>query len=178
MSPVLLFTFYKRAEIEKTADLVGGRVIFGQGQNVTKIAQKSIPIYLSEFAFKTAWKSHDVSINIGSKSVGDELFQTPYNSNITINFSYSQDMGIMSKIIPLLDLCYTKLSQADYDVSYFNKDVFVLKGKLTDFKQNSQADPTLSEISLTISKEIKEADKTPNEDKDKPLTKIGWIKPV
>ena len=186
-SPVLVFTFYKSVAASvgsvsfadgKTTH-TGGKIAGASAGKAERVTTTSIPIYLQGSLFKTVWKSHDISVNIGTKSVADELFQTPYNSNLSIEFSYNRKDGVMSKLIPLLDLCYQKIINEEYFISYFNADIFVLKSKLTDVKQNSAADGDLSSLTITLSKKI-ESEEKKEEEKKKYIgfaAKITGVKP-
>jgi hypothetical protein len=165
IAPVIIFHLYSDSVMNAVSGLsskVSNKIAI-KPATFQKIGGVPIPIYLSEKLFKTAWKGHDLSVNIGTKTVGDQVFQQPYNSNITIELSFNRDRSILAKLLPLLDLCYKKIASDTYNISYFNRDIVALKAKLSDIKQSSNADGTLSSLSITLSREIKD-DKDKKED--------------
>lgn len=162
LAPVLIFQFYRRKQRGGIAELdiiteFGKETIIKDSRYYEKTGGEPIPIYLSEKLFKVAWIGHDASINIGTKSIADQIFQQPYNSNITIELAFNRKDSIIAKLLPLLDLCYNKISSADYNISYFNQDILIFKSKLTDVKQNSRANSELTELSITLSKDETES---------------------
>jgi hypothetical protein len=166
LAPIIIFHLFDTAVVSKVSKWL--KIETPKAQSFIQKFGIPVPVYLMEQQFKAVWRSHDVSINIGERPIGAATFQNPISNSIDIEIAYNRNfqspslsiipLTPIAVLLPLLNLCYEKISQDDYRISYFNKDVMLLNGRLTDVRQHSEINTSLSTLSITLSREINVAE--------------------
>jgi hypothetical protein len=159
ISPVIIFHIFNTASIAKVSKWLKNSA---PAQSLIPKVGIPIPIYLHETSLKAVFVSHDSSISIGERVMNDTVFQAPVSNliNIEINFNnnpsrLSLPLPPIALLLPLLNLCYSKLTRDDYRISYFNRDVAAQMARLIEFRQFSRIDSDLSTLNITLSRDIK-----------------------
>jgi hypothetical protein len=129
-----------------------------------------IPIYLDEnltgVYIESESKSIDIDTDITPKYeqnptgaiVSTTLVnQSGLNNLVTINMIASRDNLILSVLLALNDMVFTRVVSGKYSISYLNKSTLIFGGLLHSFQTSSSADDTLLKITMQIQKNDKTA---------------------
>jgi hypothetical protein len=117
-----------------------------------------IPLYLDEKTFGLVIDSESKHIDIVTEveTLPDgktpRVVQRGINSNITINMQASTGSIGLSVLLAMSDLVFSKVTSEEYGITYINKAVTVFNGKIDGLSVTQNANNSLYNISLSISK--------------------------
>jgi hypothetical protein len=124
----------------------------------SKIKLPPIPIYLSETVTGLYIDTEDKNINIETKpetlaSGADPIVnQKGINSTVRINMKANKDSIGMTLLSAMADLIFNKVTSKEYSIYYFHGAITVFGGLLESFSISQNADNTLYEITVELSR--------------------------
>lgn len=157
VAPILIFTFPPTLGIN-LGKLLGGIPVIGDGLSEVGVP---IPIYLDEnltgIYIESESKSLDIDTDIvpvyrTNGSVSNFINQSGINNLVTVNMIASKDSVILSVLLALNDMIFSKLVSGKYKLSYINGTTLIFGGLLHSFNVNASSDDTLLKISMQIQK--------------------------
>jgi hypothetical protein len=159
IAPILIFTFPPALSIDLGKVLGGIPVI---GSSLTDIGIP-IPIYLDEnltgIYIDSESKSLDIDTDIvpvyrndNTKSATNFINQSGINNLVSVNMLANKNSLILSVLLALNDLVFSKLVSGKYNISYINGTTLIFGGLLHSFSVNSNSNDTLLKIQMQIQK--------------------------
>ncbi len=157
VSPILIFTFPPVLGID-LGKILGGIPFIGDSLLDIGIP---IPIYLNEnltgIYIESESKSMDIDTDITPKLRSDGksfdlINQSGITNLVTINMIANRDSVILSVLLALSDIVFSKLVAGKYKLSYINGATLIFGGLLHSFSVNQNSDNTLMNISMQIQK--------------------------
>jgi hypothetical protein len=160
-APVLIFSFPTLLGID-LSKILGGIPLIGNALSDFGIP---IPIYLDENLTGIYIESESKAIDIDTDKTpkyeqnpnGAIVATTVVNQNginnlITVNMIASKDNLILSVLLALNDMVFSRITSGKYSISYINKTTLVFSGFLHSFQTSTSADDTLLKITMQIQK--------------------------
>jgi hypothetical protein len=157
IAPILIFTFPPALGIDLTK-LLGGIPLIGDALADIGVP---IPIYLDENLTGVYIESESKALDIDTDivpvyrtngSVSNFINQSGINNLVTINMLANKDSLILSVLLALNDMVFSKLVSGKYKLSYINGTTLIFGGLLHSFSVNSNSDDTLLKITMQIQK--------------------------
>lgn len=157
IAPILIFTFPPVLGID-IGKLLGGIPLIGDTLADIGIP---IPIYLDEnltgIYIESESKALDIDTDIvpvyrTNGSVSNFINQSGINNLVTINMVANRDSLILSVLLALNDMVFSKLVSGKYKLSYINGTTLIFGGLLHSFNVNANSDDTLLKITMQIQK--------------------------
>lgn len=154
IDPIIIFSFPLKPKIPTLTAVPGLPTV------VDTFLQESglpIPIYLSK-SLGIQIESENTAIDIDTEPKAKEDGGTPevsqrgLNSVVTINFFVEKNSIILTVLLGLVDMAFSKLVSREYSVTYLNGPIVIFSGLLHGFTANQGSDDTLMRLSLQISK--------------------------
>ncbi len=161
IAPILIFSFPPVLGID-LGQILGGIPVIGDTLADIGIP---IPIYLDEnltgIYIESESKSLDIDTDITPKynttigAIGAStsfINQSGINNMVTVNMLANRDSLILSVLLALNDMVFSKLVSGKYKMSYINGTTLVFGGLLHSFSVNANSDDTLLKITMQIQK--------------------------
>jgi hypothetical protein len=157
IAPILIFTFPPSLGIDLTK-LLGGIPLIGD--TLADIGLP-IPIYLDEnltgIYIESESKALDIDTDIvpvyrTNGSVSNYINQQGINNLVTVNMIANRDSLILSVLLALNDMVFSKLVSGKYKLSYINGPTLIFGGLLHSFNVSANSDDTLLKITMQIQK--------------------------
>ena len=161
VAPILIFTFPPVLGIDFSKILGGIPLVKDVFSNIGI----PLPIYLDErltgIYIESESKSIDIDTDITPKyetnsagGIGTTTLinQSGINNLVTINMLASTDNLLLSVLIALNDMVFSKLVSGKYSISYLNNSTLIFKGLLHSFQTSSSSGDTLLKITMQIQK--------------------------
>jgi len=155
IAPVIIFNF-SLVPKSPTFNAISGIPLVGDF--VANNLGLPIPIYLDErltgIYIDSEEKSLDVETNAQNKSTGfkPKIDQRAINSVVRVNMIASRNSVVLTALLALCDIAFTKLASKDYSISYFNGATTIFNGLLQGFSVNADTNDDLYRIRFEISK--------------------------
>lgn len=117
-----------------------------------------IPIYLDEniTGIVVDSETRDIDIETVAQPRNDGqpplIDQRGVNSTVNIHMFAQQDSVILTALLALSDIIFTKVVQKNYSVSYLNGSTLIFNGLLHGFSTNKSTDNDLVKIQMVLSK--------------------------
>lgn len=152
IAPILIFNFpiaSKPLSFLEGVPLIGGALAS---------AGVPIPLYLDEeltgLYVESETKAIDIETTVQARNDGGPplIDQRGLNNLITINMLASQDSILLSVLLALNDIIFSKVVSKEYSVSYLNKTTTIFGGLLHGFSTQVGNDDDLIRITLQLSK--------------------------
>ncbi len=157
IAPILIFTFPPTLGID-LGSVLGGIPLIGDTLGEVGLP---IPIYLDEkltgIYIESESKALDIDTDIvpvyrTNGSVSNFINQQGINNLVTINMLASRDSLILSVLLALNDMVFSKLVSGKYKLSYINGTTLIFGGLLHSFNVQGNSDDTLLKITMQIQK--------------------------
>ncbi len=157
IAPILIFTFPPVLGID-LSKVLGGIPLIGDSLSSVGIP---IPIYLDENLTGVYIESESKALDIDTDivpvyrtngQVSNFINQSGINNLVTINMLANKDSLILSVLLALNDIVFSKLVSGKYRISYLNGTTLIFGGLLHSFAVNSNSDDTLLKITMQIQK--------------------------
>jgi hypothetical protein len=160
IAPILIFSFPPALGID-LGKVLGGIPLVGG--TLSDLGAIPIPIYLDEnlsgIYIESESKSLDIDTDIvpvyrsdNTKTVTNFINQSGINNLVTVNMIANRDSLILSVLLALNDLVFSKLVSGKYKLSYINGTTLIFGGLLHSFSVNSSSNDTLLKIQMQIQK--------------------------
>ena len=159
VAPILIFSFPPAFGID-LGKILGGIPLIGSSLADIGIP---IPIYLDEnltgIYIESESKSLDIDTDIvpvyrsdNTKTATNFINQSGINNLVTVNMLANKDSLILSVLLALNDLVFSKLVSGKYKLSYINGTTLIFGGLLHSFSVNASSNDTLLRIQMQIQK--------------------------
>jgi hypothetical protein len=161
IAPILIFTFPPMLGID-FSKILGGIPLIGDALSNVGVP---IPLYLDEnltgIYIDSESKSIDIDTDItpkyeqnpsGAITSTTLINQSGLNNLITINMIASKENLVLSVLLALNDMIFTRVVSGKYKISYLNKTTLIFGGLLHSFQTSTTSDDTLIKITMQIQK--------------------------
>lgn len=160
VAPILIFTFPPNTGTDLQRVLGGIPLI---GDSLSDLVGIPIPIYLDEnltgIYIESESKALDIDTDIvpvyrtdNTKATTNFINQSGINNLVSVNMVASKDSLILSVLLALADMVFTKLVSGKYKLSYINGTTLIFGGLLHSFSVQGSSDDTLLKIQMQIQK--------------------------
>jgi hypothetical protein len=163
IDPIILFQFFKTVE---TYENLVAKIPVATGTK-KQLTLPPIPIYLSEKLTGLYIDSEDKNVDIDTTpetlSDGEDpvVKQKGLNSTIRVNIVANKDSIGLMLLSAVADLIFPKASTSEYSITYLHGPVVIFNGLLNTFAVSQNADSTLMNVTLEISKASTKTEKKP-----------------
>jgi hypothetical protein len=154
IAPILIFNF--PVDIKgPTFNALAGIPFIGESLAGVGVP---IPLYLDEqltgLFVDNESKSTDLEIEVTAKATNEppDVKQQAIDSVVNINLFAKKDSLLLSVILALNDIVFTRAASMSYSVSYLNGSTVIFGGLIKSLTTNSGIDDDLIRMTLTISK--------------------------
>lgn len=166
VAPLIIFHFGGVSKSSSIFKAVAGVPLIGS--SLTGLLAIPIPIYLDEKLTGIMVKSQvtqvdfdeEIQTKINEKTANVD--QRVLNSLITVNMIGKRDSTLVSMLIALNDIVFSKITSKNYTVSYLNRSTVLLNGLLHGFSATENEDTNLVDIVFQFSKANKKTDVVPS----------------
>lgn len=159
IAPIIIFTFPPALGIDFSR-VLGGIPLIGDALSGVGIP---IPVYLDEnltgIYIESESKSLDIDTDIvpvyrsdNTKTATNFINQSGINNLVTVNLLANRDSLILSVLLALNDMVFSKLVSGKYTMSYINGTTLIFGGLLHSFSVQANSDDTLLKIQMQIQK--------------------------
>lgn len=157
IAPIIVFSFPPVLGID-LGSILGGIPLIGDSLSNIGIP---IPIYLDEkvtgLFIESESKALDIDTDIvpmyrTTGQVQNLINQSGINNLVTINMVANKDSVILSVLLALNDMVFSRLVKGKYTLSYVNGTTLIFGGLLHSFSVQSASDDTLLRIQMQIQK--------------------------
>jgi hypothetical protein len=155
IAPVLIFSFPLSPK-SATFNAIAGIPLIGE--TIAKNVGLPIPLYLDEkltgLYVESETKAIDIDTVVQPRNDGGAplVDQRGLNSLITVNMLASKDSILLSVLLALNDIVFSKVVSKEYNVSYLNGSTAIFGGLLHGFSTQNGSDDDLIRIVLQLSK--------------------------
>lgn len=160
IAPILIFAFPPILGVD-LSKILGGIPLIGDSLSNTGIP---IPIYLDEgltgIFIESESHSIDIDTDITPKYVTNTagitttslVNQTGLNNLVTINMLASRDSLLLTVLLSLTDMIFSRVTSGKYQIHYINKGTVVFGALLHSFQTSQTSDDTLLKITMQLQK--------------------------
>jgi hypothetical protein len=160
VAPLLIFTFPPLIGIDLSKILGGIPLV---GDSIPNIGTP-IPIYLDEglTGIYIESESHSIDIdtditpkyvtNVAGVTTTSLINQTGLNNLVTINMLASRDSLLLTVLLSLTDMIFSRVTSGKYQIHYINKGTVVFGSLLHSFQTSQTSDDTLLKITMQLQK--------------------------
>lgn len=154
VAPLLVFTFSPIPTNPLFNALTGVPVV----SDIISAIGVPIPLYFDEqvtgLYVDSESKALDLEVEVKTrKDAGPPIVkQNGIDSTVTVNMFAKKDSILLSVLLALNDLVFTKAASSSYQVSYFNGSTVLIGGFVKSMVTNMGTDDDLIRISFTLSK--------------------------
>lgn len=118
-----------------------------------------IPIYLDEqftnIAVDSETKNIDIDTEVKANTDPNKkpiVKQNAIDSTVTVNLVAVKDSLLLTILLAMSDLIFTRAASQAYTVTYLNGPITVFNGTLKSFTTSANADSTKLDVSIVLSK--------------------------
>jgi hypothetical protein len=160
VAPILIFTFPPALGID-FSKILGGIPLIGSALSDIGIP---VPIYLDEglTGIYIESESHSLDIdtditpkyeqNIAGLTTTTLVNQTGLNNLVTVNMLASKDSLILTVLLALSDMVFSRVTSGKYKIHYINKGTVVFGALLHSFQTSTNSEDTLLKITMQLQK--------------------------
>lgn len=118
-----------------------------------------IPIYLDEkftnIAVDSDTKNIDIDTEVKANTDPNKppiVKQNALDSTVTVNLVAVKDSLLLTILLAMSDLIFTRAASQAYTVTYLNGPITVFNGTMKSFSTSANADSTKLDVSITLSR--------------------------
>lgn len=176
LSPLIIFTFYKRI----SEDFIGPSLPLIR--SLPRIPTIPVPIYLDEQLTGILVDDYSRSISIDIFREGVTSFERVSGDVVNMNFAASKDNTVLTALSALFSKVATEFdkrvqepARPNYKITLFYDNIFISDASLEQFNTNLASGTNLRKISVQLAKRPEEsiADKAENTKSLEPLKRLG-----